>query len=74
MNNFVQHLEDTTEKKLDLKKVIAYSTCSQLGLMVLASGGLCFSSRLYHLLTHACFKALLFLGAGSVIKNTCVLT
>ena len=51
----------------DLKKVIAYSTCSQLGLMVLARGGLCFSSGLYHLLTHACFKALLFLGAGSVI-------
>lgn len=51
----------------DLKKVIAYSTCSQLGLMVLACGGLCFSSGLYHLLTHACFKALLFLGAGSVI-------
>ena len=51
----------------DLKKVIAYSTCSQLGLMVLACRGLCFSSGLYHLLTHVCFKALLFLGAGSVI-------
>jgi len=35
--------------------------------MVLACGGLCFSSGLYHLLTHACFKALLFMGAGSVI-------
>lgn len=53
----------------DLKKVIAYSTCSQLGLMVLACGCLCFSSALYHLVNHAFFKALLFLSAGSLIHG-----
>ena len=53
----------------DLKKVIAYSTCSQLGLMVLACGCLCFSSALYHLVNHAFFKALLFLNAGSLIHG-----
>ena len=52
----------------DLKKVIAYSTCSQLGLMVLACGCLCFSSALYHLVNHAFFKALLFLSGGSCHK------
>jgi len=50
----------------DIKRVIAYSTCSQLGYMVMIAGTSC-ASALYHLLTHAFFKALLFLGAGSVI-------
>ena len=51
----------------DIKKVIAYSTCSQLGYMVMACGTYTCLSSLYHLLTHAFFKALLFLGAGSII-------
>nr|YP_010323267.1 NADH dehydrogenase subunit 5 [Leptophyton benayahui]UKP88402.1 NADH dehydrogenase subunit 5 [Leptophyton benayahui] len=51
----------------DIKKVIAYSTCSQLGYMVMACGLANSGSGLYHLLTHAFFKALLFLGAGSII-------
>ena len=51
----------------DIKKVIAYSTCSQLGYMVMACGTYTYMGGLYHLLTHAFFKALLFLGAGSVI-------
>ncbi len=51
----------------DIKKVLAYSTVSQLGLMFLGLGVLGFSSALFHVLTHAFFKALLFLGAGSVI-------
>nr|YP_010289347.1 NADH dehydrogenase subunit 5 [Erythropodium caribaeorum]UKP87618.1 NADH dehydrogenase subunit 5 [Erythropodium caribaeorum] len=51
----------------DIKKVIAYSTCSQLGYMVMACGTYSCISSLYHLLTHAFFKALLFLGAGSII-------
>lgn len=51
----------------DIKKVIAYSTCSQLGYMVMACGTASCLSSLYHLLTHAFFKALLFLGAGSII-------
>nr|YP_010322720.1 NADH dehydrogenase subunit 5 [Arula petunia]UKP87338.1 NADH dehydrogenase subunit 5 [Arula petunia] len=51
----------------DIKKVIAYSTCSQLGYMVMACGTYSSLSSLYHLLTHAFFKALLFLGAGSII-------
>ncbi len=51
----------------DIKKVLAYSTVSQLGLMFLGLGVLGFSSSLFHVLTHAFFKALLFLGAGSVI-------
>nr|YP_010322608.1 NADH dehydrogenase subunit 5 [Acrophytum claviger]UKP87170.1 NADH dehydrogenase subunit 5 [Acrophytum claviger] len=51
----------------DIKKVIAYSTCSQLGYMVMACGTYSCLSSLYHLLTHAFFKALLFLGAGSII-------
>jgi NADH-ubiquinone oxidoreductase chain 5 len=51
----------------DLKKVIAYSTCSQLGYMVLACGISNYSVSLFHLMNHAFFKALLFLSAGSVI-------
>lgn len=52
----------------DIKKILAYSTISQLGLMFLASGIGAFSFSVFHLTTHACFKALLFLCAGSVIK------
>ncbi|MCX7797496.1 MAG: NADH-quinone oxidoreductase subunit L [Melioribacter sp.] len=51
----------------DIKKVLAYSTISQLGYMFLASGVGAFSSSIFHVMTHAFFKALLFLGAGSVI-------
>jgi proton-translocating NADH-quinone oxidoreductase chain L len=51
----------------DLKKVIAYSTCSQLGYMVCACGLSAYSAAMFHLVTHAFFKALLFLCAGSVI-------
>lgn len=51
----------------DLKKVIAYSTCSQLGYMVFACGLSNYSAGVFHLVNHAFFKALLFLGAGSVI-------
>jgi NADH-ubiquinone oxidoreductase chain 5 len=51
----------------DLKKVIAYSTCSQLGYMIFACGLSNYSISLYHLSNHAFFKALLFLGAGSII-------
>jgi NADH-quinone oxidoreductase subunit L len=51
----------------DIKKVLAYSTVSQLGYMVLACGLGSYTAGVFHLFTHACFKALLFLGAGSVI-------
>ena len=51
----------------DIKRVIAYSTCSQLGYMFFACGVSAYSAGIYHLFTHAFFKALLFLGAGSVI-------
>ncbi|PIZ34089.1 MAG: NADH-quinone oxidoreductase subunit L [Alphaproteobacteria bacterium CG_4_10_14_0_8_um_filter_37_21] len=51
----------------DIKKVIAYSTCSQLGYMVMACAVSAYSVAIFHLVTHAFFKALLFLGAGSVI-------
>lgn len=51
----------------DIKRVIAYSTLSQLGYMMAAMGASAFSAGMFHLLTHACFKALLFLAAGSVI-------
>ena len=51
----------------DIKKVIAYSTLSQLGYMMAAEGASAFSLGLFHLMTHAAFKALLFLAAGSVI-------
>ena len=51
----------------DIKRVIAYSTCSQLGYMFVAAGLGVYSAAMFHLLTHAFFKAMLFLGAGSVI-------
>jgi len=51
----------------DIKRVIAYSTLSQLGYMMVAMGASAYSAGIFHLLTHACFKALLFLAAGSVI-------
>jgi NADH-quinone oxidoreductase subunit L len=51
----------------DIKRVIAYSTCSQLGYMFFAAGVSAYSAAMLHLFTHAFFKALLFLGAGSVI-------
>jgi NADH-quinone oxidoreductase subunit L len=51
----------------DIKRVIAYSTCSQLGYMFVAAGLGAYSVAMFHLLTHAFFKAMLFLGAGSVI-------
>ncbi|NQV79302.1 MAG: NADH-quinone oxidoreductase subunit L [Alphaproteobacteria bacterium] len=51
----------------DIKRVIAYSTCSQLGYMFFAAGLSAYSVAIFHLFTHAFFKALLFLGAGSVI-------
>lgn len=55
---FVQH---------DIKRVIAYSTLSQLGYMVAGTGASAYGISMFHLMTHACFKALLFLGAGAVI-------
>ncbi|HJD64223.1 MAG TPA: NADH-quinone oxidoreductase subunit L [Rickettsia endosymbiont of Sericostoma sp.] len=51
----------------DIKKIIAYSTCSQLGYMFLACGVSAYNAGIFHLVTHAFFKALLFLSAGSVI-------
>lgn len=53
----------------DIKRVIAYSTLSQLGYMMVALGTGAYSVGIFHLATHACFKALLFLGAGSVIMG-----
>jgi NADH-quinone oxidoreductase subunit L len=53
----------------DIKRVIAYSTCSQLGYMFVAMGVGAYSVGMFHLFTHAFFKALLFLGAGSVIHS-----
>ena len=53
----------------DIKRVIAYSTCSQLGYMFFACGVSAYSAAMFHLMTHAFFKALLFLGAGSVIHG-----
>jgi NADH-ubiquinone oxidoreductase chain 5 len=53
----------------DLKKVIAYSTCSQLGFMVFACGLSHYSVGLFHLANHALFKALLFLSAGCIIHG-----
>lgn len=54
-------------KQNDIKKVLAYSTVSQLGLMFIALGVGAYSAAMFHLITHAFFKALLFLGSGSVI-------
>ena len=51
----------------DIKRVIAYSTCSQLGYMFFAAGVSAYGAAMFHLIAHAFFKALLFLGAGSVI-------
>lgn len=51
----------------DIKKIIAYSTCSQLGYMFFAAGVGAYDAAMFHLFTHAFFKALLFLGAGAVI-------
>lgn len=51
----------------DIKRIIAYSTLSQLGYMVVALGASAYAAGMFHLMTHAFFKALLFLGAGSVI-------
>ena len=51
----------------DIKRVIAYSTCSQLGYMFIAAGATAYQASMFHLITHAFFKALLFLCAGSVI-------
>src|SRR4029077_15749956 len=53
----------------DIKKVLAYSTVSQLGYMFMACGVGAYSAGVFHLMTHAFFKALLFLGAGSVIHG-----
>jgi NADH-quinone oxidoreductase subunit L len=53
----------------DIKRVIAYSTCSQLGYMFFAAGIGAYQAAMFHLFTHAFFKALLFLGAGSVING-----
>jgi NADH-quinone oxidoreductase subunit L len=53
----------------DIKRVIAYSTLSQLGYMTIALGVSAYSVAVFHLMTHAFFKALLFLGAGSVIMG-----
>ncbi|OIP22876.1 NADH-quinone oxidoreductase subunit L [bacterium CG2_30_54_10] len=53
----------------DIKKVLAYSTVSQLGFMVMALGVGCYVQAIFHLLTHACFKSLLFLTAGAVIHG-----
>lgn len=51
----------------DIKRVVAYSTLSQLGYMIASLGASAYAAGMFHLVTHACFKALLFLGAGSVI-------
>ncbi len=53
----------------DIKRVIAYSTCSQLGYMFFAAGSGAYGAAMFHLFTHAFFKALLFLGAGAVIHS-----
>ena len=56
-------------KQNDIKKVLAYSTVSQLGLMFIALGCGAYTAALFHVITHAFFKALLFLGSGSVIHG-----
>lgn len=55
--------------QMDIKKLIAYSTCSQLGYMVFSCGLSLYSLSLFHLFNHAFFKALLFLSAGSIIHS-----
>lgn len=55
----------------DVKKIVAYSTCSQLGYMILACGLNDYNIALFHLINHAFFKALLFLGSGSIIHSIC---
>ena len=57
--------------QFDIKKVIAYSTCSQLGYMVFICGLSAYNSSIFHLINHAFFKAILFLGAGSIIHAFC---
>ena len=57
----------TAIAQTDIKKIIAYSTCSQLGYMFMACGALEYSAGIFHLVTHAFFKAMLFLAAGIVI-------
>ncbi len=61
------HAATIALKQNDIKKVLAYSTVSQLGLMFLALGVGAYTAGVFHVMTHAFFKALLFLGAGSVI-------
>ena len=53
----------------DIKRIIAYSTCSQLGYMFMAIGASAYNAAYFHILSHAFFKALLFLSAGSVIHS-----
>ena len=53
--------------QFDIKRVVAYSTLSQLGYMTVALGASAYSAAMFHLMTHAFFKAVLFLAAGSVI-------
>ena len=55
--------------QVDLKKVVAFSTCSQLGYMFVACGASAYNVAMYHLMTHASFKALLFLGSGAIIHS-----
>lgn len=55
----------------DLKRVIAFSTCSQLGYMMFSAGLSHYSIALFHLANHALFKALLFLSAGCIIHGVC---
>jgi NADH-ubiquinone oxidoreductase chain 5 len=55
----------------DLKKVIAYSTCSQLGYMIFICGFSAYDASIFHLINHAFFKALLFLSSGGVIHAVC---
>ena len=59
----------TATFQTDLKKILAYSTVSQLGFMVIALGLGCYQVALFHMLTHAFFKALLFLSAGNIIHG-----
>jgi NADH-quinone oxidoreductase subunit L len=56
-------------KQYDIKKVLAYSTVSQLGFMFMGVGVGAYAAGVFHLMTHAFFKALLFLGAGAVIHS-----